>query len=114
MMIEFNGPITEENQLNRMKKVDKTVLYVFFGGLILIWIIVIVFELIFSDVLQELLKECVVCSAIMLGIIFLSVNPPQKSSFTFPNFSTYYYYGKRPFFRIAEQWKRSLENQKII
>ncbi len=30
MMIEFNGPITEENQLNRMKKVDKTVLYVFF------------------------------------------------------------------------------------
>ena len=106
MMIEFNGPITEENQLNRMKKVDKTVLYVFFGGLILIWIIVIVFELIFSDVLQELWKECVVCSAIMLGIIFLSVNPPQKSSFTFPNFSTYYYYGKRPFFRIAEQWKR--------
>lgn len=78
MMIEFNGPITEENQLNRMKKVDKTVLYVFFGGLILIWIIVIVFELIFSDVLQELWKECVVCSAIMLGIIFLSVNPPKK------------------------------------
>lgn len=67
MMIEFNGLITEENQLNRMKKIDKTVFFVFFGGLILIWIIIILFELIFSDVLQELWSECVVCSAIMLG-----------------------------------------------
>lgn len=78
MMIEFNGPITEENQLNRMKKVDKTVLYVFFGGLILIWIILIVCEIIFSDVLQDLWKECVVCSVIMLGITFLSMKTPKK------------------------------------
>ena len=53
-MIEFNGLITEENQLNRMKKMDKTVFFVFFGVLMLIWIIIILFELIFSDVLQEL------------------------------------------------------------
>lgn len=78
MMIEFNGLITEENQLNRMKKIDKTVFFVFFGGLILIWIIIILFELIFSDVLQELWLECVVCSAIMLGLIFLSVKTPKK------------------------------------
>ena len=78
MMIEFNGLITEENQLNRMKKIDKTVFFVFFGGLILIWIIIILFELIFSDVLQELWLECVVCSAIMLGLIFLSVKTPKE------------------------------------
>ncbi len=77
-MIEFNGLITEENQLNRMKKIDKTVFFVFFGGLILIWIIIILFELIFSDVLQELWSECVVCSAIMLGLIFLSVKTPKE------------------------------------
>lgn len=77
-MIEFNGLITEENQLNRMKKIDKTVFFVFFGGLILIWIIIILFELIFSDVLQELWLECVACSAIMLGLIFLSMKTPKK------------------------------------
>lgn len=77
-MIEFNGPITEENQLNRMKKVDKTVICVFFGGLIFIWIILIAFELVFSGFLQDLWKECVICSVVLLGLTFLSVLPPKK------------------------------------
>ena len=35
-MIEFNGPITEENQLNRMKKVNKKEIQIFIFGLIFI------------------------------------------------------------------------------
>ena len=77
-MIEFNGPITEENQLNRMKKVDRTVIFVFFGGLILLWIILIVFELVFSGFLQDLWKECAICSVIMLMVIFLIAKTPKK------------------------------------
>lgn len=77
-MIEFNGPITEENQLNRMKKVDRTTIFVFFGGLILLWIILIVFELVFSGFLQDLWKECTICSVIMLLVIFLIAKTPKK------------------------------------
>ena len=77
-MIEFNGPITEENQLNRMRKVDRTTIFVFFGGLILLWLILIVFELVFSGFLQDLWKECTICSVIMLLVILLIAKTPKK------------------------------------
>ncbi|MBO5412036.1 MAG: hypothetical protein J6A38_03000 [Clostridia bacterium] len=77
-MIEFNGSITEENQLNRMKKVDKTVICMFFGFLIVMWGILIALELIFSGFWQDLWKEYVVGSVIMLVVIFLIVKTPKE------------------------------------
>ena len=76
-MVEFNGPITEENQLNRMKKVNKKEIQIFIFGLIFIWIVVIAIGLPLK-ILQDLWGELILCSVILLVVTFLSANPPKK------------------------------------
>ena len=76
-MIEFNGPITEENQLNRMKKVHKKEIQVFLFGLIFIWIVVIAIGLPLK-ILQDLWIELIVCSVILLGVTFLIAKIPKE------------------------------------
>lgn len=76
-MIEFNGPITDENQLNRMKKVNKKEIQIFIFGLIFIWIVAIAIGLPLK-ILQDLWGELILCSVILLGITFLSAKTPKK------------------------------------
>lgn len=60
-MIEFNGAISEKNQLDRMKKTDRKVKFTILLFLVVIWIIGVVVLLplnAFSDILPEL----IVCS----------------------------------------------------
>lgn len=76
-MIEFNGPITEENQLNRMKKVNKKEIQIFIFGLIFIWIVAIVIGLPLK-ILQDLWGELILCSVILLVVTFLSAKTPKK------------------------------------
>ena len=76
-MIEFNGPITEENQLNRMKKVNKKEIQIFIFGLIFIWIVAIAIGLPLK-ILQDLWGELILCSVILLVVTFLSAKTPKK------------------------------------
>ncbi len=76
-MIEFNGPITDENQLNRMKKVNKKEIQIFIFGLIFIWIVAIAIGLPLK-ILQDLWGELILCSVILWGITFLSAKTPKK------------------------------------
>ena len=76
-MIEFNGPITDENQLNRMKKVNRKEIQIFIFGLIFIWIVAIAIGLPLK-ILQDLWGELILCSVILLGVTFLSVKTPKK------------------------------------
>lgn len=76
-MIEFNGPITEENQLNRMKKVNKKEIQIFIFGLIFIWIVAIAIGLPLK-ILQDLCGELILCSVILLVVTFLSAKTPKK------------------------------------
>lgn len=77
MMIEFDGSISEKNQLDRMKKVNKEEIRIFLFGLIFIWIVAIAIGLPLK-ILQDLWGEMIVCSFIFLGITFLSVKTPKK------------------------------------
>ncbi len=76
-MIEFNGPIAEENQLNRMKKVNKKEIQIFIFGLIFIWIVAIAIGLPLK-ILQDLWGELILCSVVLLGVTFLSAKTPKK------------------------------------
>ena len=76
-MIEFNGPITEENQLNIMKKVNKKEIQIFIFVLIFIWIVAIAIGLPLK-ILQDLWGELILCSVVLLGVTFLSAKTPKK------------------------------------
>ena len=76
-MVEFNGQISEKNQLNRMKKVRKKEIVVFLSGIIFIWIVTVSFGLIFGD-LQSVWVELIVCTIIMLACIILIAKTPEK------------------------------------
>ena len=76
-MIEFQGSISEKNQLDRMKKLDKKVTQVSILGLIFIWLVVIAIGLPLR-ILQDLWGELIVCSLIMLTVPILSAYTPKK------------------------------------
>jgi len=76
-MVEFNGQISERNQLNRMKKIRKREIVVFLSGIIFIWIVTVSFGLIFGD-LQSVFVELIVCTIIMLACIILIEKTPEK------------------------------------
>lgn len=76
-MIEFQGPISEKNQLDRMKKLDKKVTQVSILGLIFIWLVVIAIGLPLR-ILQDLWGELIFCSLIMLTVPILSAYTPKK------------------------------------
>ena len=76
-MIEFNGAISEKNQLDRMKKVDRKVKFTILLFLAIIWIIGVVVLLplnAFSDILPEL----IVCTVVMLIEVALIAKTPEK------------------------------------
>lgn len=75
MMIEFQGSISEKNQLDRMKKLDKKVTQVSILGLIFIWLVVIAIGLPLR-ILQDLWGELIFCSLIMLTAPILSAYTP--------------------------------------
>ena len=77
MMIEFQGSISEKNQLDRMKKLDKKVTKVSILGLIFIWLVVIAIGLPLR-ILQDLWGELIFCSLIMLSAPILSAYTPKK------------------------------------
>lgn len=77
MMIEFQGSISEKNQLDRMKKLDKKVTQVSIWGLIFIWLVVIAIGLPLR-ILQDLWGELIFCSLIMLIVPILSAYTPKK------------------------------------
>lgn len=77
MMIEFQGSISEKNQLDRMKKLDKKVTQVSILGLIFIWLVVIAIGLPLR-ILQDLWGELIFCSLIMLTVPILSAYTPKK------------------------------------
>ena len=77
-MIEFNGPITEKNQLDRMKRVDKTTIRSFLIIALSCWLMLIAFELIFSIVSQEVWKELVVFSVVVLCVVLLIAKTPKS------------------------------------
>lgn len=83
MMIEFNGAISEKAQLDRLKRVDKNVMRVFIVGLIIIWLILILSDLIFGNVLRELWKEAVLCTVIMIVSTLLTAKMPKKVALRF-------------------------------
>ena len=74
-MIEFNGQISEKNQLDRMKKVKKLEKRLFLFGLIFIWAIAIIVCLPLG-VLDDFWKEGVICSVFILIVAFLIVKAP--------------------------------------
>lgn len=76
-MVEFNGQISERNQLNRIKKVRKKEIIVLLSGIIFIWIVTVSFGLIFGD-LQSVWVELIVCTIIMLACIILIAKTPEK------------------------------------
>lgn len=76
-MIEFQGSISEKNQLDRMKKLDKKVTKVSILGLIFIWLVVIAIGLPLR-ILQDLWGELIFCSLIMLSAPILSAYTPKK------------------------------------
>lgn len=76
-MIEFQGSISEKNQLDRMKKLDKKVTQVSILGLIFIWLVVIAIGLPLR-ILQDLWGELIFCSLIMLTVPILSAYTPKK------------------------------------
>lgn len=76
-MVEFDGQISERNQLNRMEKVRKKEIVVFLSGIIFIWIVTVSFGLIFGD-LQSILVELIVCTIIMLACIILIAKTTEK------------------------------------
>lgn len=82
-MIEFNGAITEKAQLDRLKRVDKNVMRVFIVGLIIIWLILILSDLIFGNVLRKLWKEAVLCTVIMIVSTLLTAKMPKKVALRF-------------------------------
>ena len=77
MMIEFQGSISEKNQLDRMKRLDKKVTQVSILGLIFIWLVVIAIGLPLR-ILQDLWGELIFCSLIMLTVPILSAYTPKK------------------------------------
>lgn len=77
MMIKFQGSISEKNQLDRMKKLDKKVTQVSILGLIFIWLVVIAIGLPLR-ILQDLWGELIFCSLIMLTVPILSAYTPKK------------------------------------
>ncbi len=83
MKIEFNGTISEENQISRIKRVNKTVIFVFTISLILLWVTLIILDMIFGYFLQELWKEFVICSIIILFVALLSAKTPEKVTLRF-------------------------------
>ena len=83
MMIEFNGAISEKAQLDRLKRADKEVMRVFIVGLIIIWLILILSDLIFGNVLRELWKEAVFCTVIMILSMLLMAIMPKKIALRF-------------------------------
>lgn len=83
VMIEFNGAISEKAQLDRLKRVDKNVMRVFIVGLIIIWLILILSDLIFGNVLRELWKEAVLCTVIMIVPTLLTAKMPEKVALRF-------------------------------
>lgn len=82
-MIEFNGAISEKAQLDRLKRVDKNVMRVFIVGLIIIWLILILSDLFFGNVLRELWKEAVLCTVIMIVPTLLMAIMPKKIALRF-------------------------------
>lgn len=83
MMIEFNGAISEKAQLDRLKRADKEVMRVFIVGLIIIWLILILSDLIFGNVLRELWKEAVLCTVIMIVPTLLTAKMSEKVALRF-------------------------------
>ena len=82
-MIEFNGAISEKAQLDRLKRADKEVMRVFIVGLIIIWLILILSDLIFGNVLRELWKEAVLCTVIMIVPTLLTAKMSEKVALRF-------------------------------
>lgn len=76
-MVEFDGQISERNQLNRMEKVREKEIIVFLSDIIFIWIVTVSFGLIF-DFLQSILVELIVCTIIMLACIILIAKTTEK------------------------------------
>lgn len=76
MMIEFNGPITEENQLKRIKKVDKEVRYptLLFGIILLVMMILSMLIPFFKDILWDI----IICLVIYLAILPAIIKTPKK------------------------------------
>lgn len=77
MVIEFDGQITEQNQIDRLNRVTQINTILFVVTPIVIGVIGVVFGLIF-DILQELWLELLLCSFIIWGIAFLNVKIPKK------------------------------------
>ena len=77
MIIEFDGSLSEKNQLDRMKRVNKKEIQVFLFGLVFIWIIAIAIGLSLK-ILQDLWEEMIVCSVILFAVTLLLVKTPQK------------------------------------
>ena len=81
-MIEFDGVVSEKNQLDRMKMVDKRTRYTFLFGLLFIWIIIIAVSLP-AKIFQDIWKEGVFCSVVILGITFLTWKTPPTTALRF-------------------------------
>ncbi len=81
-MIEFNGQISEKVQLDRMKKVKKKEIFLFLLTIIFLWIVVIAVGLIL-DALQYLWIEALICSVVLIGVIFTIAWAPQKTVLRF-------------------------------
>ena len=77
MIIEFDGSLSEKNQLDRMKRVNKKEIQVFLFCLVFIWIIAIAIGLSLK-ILQDLWEEMIVCSVILFAVTLLLVKTPQK------------------------------------
>ena len=82
MVIEFDGQITEQNQIDRLNRVTQINTILFVVTPIVIGVIGVVFGLIF-DILQELWLELLLCSFIIWGIAFLNVKIPKKIALPF-------------------------------
>ena len=74
-MIEFNGPITEKNQLDRMKRVDKTTNRSFLIGFVFIWVISLAVGLPLK-IFRNFLPELVFFTVIFVGLAL--IRTPKK------------------------------------
>ena len=70
MKIEFNGQITEKNQLDRMKRVDKTTNRSFLIGFVFIWVISVAIGLPLK-IFRNLLPELVFFTVIFVGLALI-------------------------------------------
>ncbi len=77
MMIEFNGQITQQNQIDRLKRVSKVETILFITAPIALWVIGITVGLVF-EFLQDIWLEMLICSIIIWVCALLNKIIPQK------------------------------------